>query len=179
MKRGTLHKMMHKLWSLWTATEVKIGCLFSVGWLCFKWYLWTETEVKIGCLFSVGWLCFNQLVGGVDEQINALVVLVACDILTGLLASFKLHAFASSIATHGLYKKAAMFLIIGLGVLLDSAMNTHMVRTLFIGAFAIVEVLSIVENIDRVGYGQYIPSFIRGTLAQIAHEKKVDKLDDQ
>lgn len=156
MKRGTLHKMMDTLWNLWTATEIKIGCLFSIAWLCF-----------------------NQLVGGVDEQINALVVLVACDIITGLWASFKLHAFASSIATHGLYKKAAMFLIIGLGVLLDSAMNTHMVRTLFIGAFAVVEALSIVENIDRVGYGQYIPSFIRGALAQIAKEKKVDKLDDQ
>ena len=111
MKRGTLHKMIITLWNLWTATEVKIGCLFSIAWLCF-----------------------NQLVGGVDEQINALVALVACDILTGLWASFKLHAFASSIATHGLYKKAAMFLIIGLGVLLDTAMHTHMVRTLFIGA---------------------------------------------
>ena len=61
-------------------------------------------------------------------------------------------------------------------------MNTHMVRTLFIGAFAVVEALSIVENIDRVGYGQYIPSFIRGALAQIAREKHVenkgDKLND-
>lgn len=157
MKRGTLHKMINTLWNLWTATEVKIGCLFSIAWLCF-----------------------NQLVGGgVDAQISALVVLVTCDIITGIWASFKLHAFASSIATHGLYKKAAMFLIIGLGVLLDSAMNTHMVRTLFIGAFAIVEALSIVENIDRIGYGQYIPSFIRGALAQIAKEKKVDRLDDQ
>lgn len=49
MKRGTLHKMINTLWNLWTATEVKIGCLFSIAWLCF-----------------------NQLVGGVDEQINAL-----------------------------------------------------------------------------------------------------------
>lgn len=28
MKRGTLHKMINALWNLWTATEVKIGCLF-------------------------------------------------------------------------------------------------------------------------------------------------------
>lgn len=33
MKRGTLHKMINTLmintlWNLWTATEVKIGCLF-------------------------------------------------------------------------------------------------------------------------------------------------------
>lgn len=155
MKRGKLNKMMLTLWNLWTATEVKIGCLFSIAWLCF-----------------------NQLVGGVDEQINALVALVACDIFTGLWASFKLHAFTSSIATRGLFKKAAMFLIIGLGVLLDTAMHTQMIRTMFIGAFAIVEALSIVENVDRIGYGHYIPSFIRGALAQIAKEKKVEKLDD-
>lgn len=154
MKRGKVHNMFTIIWNLWTATEVKIGCLFSIAWLCF-----------------------NHLVGGVDEQINALVALVACDIITGLWASFKLHSFASSIATHGLYKKAVMFLIIGLGVLLDSAMHTHMIRTLFIGAFATVEALSIVENVDRAGYGQYIPMYLRNTLAQIAHEKKVDKLN--
>lgn len=28
MKRGTLHKMINTLWNLWTATEVKMGCLF-------------------------------------------------------------------------------------------------------------------------------------------------------
>lgn len=28
MKRGVLHKMILTLWNLWTATEVKIGCLF-------------------------------------------------------------------------------------------------------------------------------------------------------
>lgn len=28
MKRGTLHKMMDTLWNLWTATDVKISCLF-------------------------------------------------------------------------------------------------------------------------------------------------------
>lgn len=141
------------------------------------WNLWTATEVKIGCVFSILWLCFNQLVGGVDDQINALCLLVFFDIITGIWASFKTHTFASSIATHGLYKKATMFLIIGLGVLLDSAMNTHMIRTLFIGAFAIVEAMSLIENVDRAGYGEHIPSFIRGTLAQIAHEKHIDKVE--
>lgn len=141
------------------------------------WNLWTATEIKIGCLFSVLWLCFNQLVGGVDAQINALCILVCFDIITGIWASFKTHTFASSIATHGLYKKAVMFLIIGLGVLLDTAMNTHMIRTMFIGAFAIVEAMSIIENIDKLGYSRYIPQFIRGALAQIAHEKHIDKLD--
>lgn len=156
MKRGTLHKMINTVWNLWTATEIKIGCLFSILWLAF-----------------------NTLVGGVDDQIQALVILVSLDILTGMVASCKSHSFASSVATRGLCKKAVMFLIIGLGVLLDGAMHTHMVRTMFIGAYAIIEAMSIVENIDKLGYGHYIPNFIRNALAQIAREKHVDKEGDK
>lgn len=140
--------------------------------------LWTPLEIKLGILFSFLWLCLGHIVGGFDEQITALCLLVAFDIITGIWVSFKTGTFASSIATHGLWKKALMFLIIGLGVLLDTAMNAHTVRTLFIGAFAVIEALSIVENVDKAGYGQYIPVYLRNALAQIAHEKKADKLND-
>ena len=85
----------------------------------------------------------------------------------------------ASIATRGIYKKAAMFLVVGLGVLLDSAMHTNMIRTLFIGAFAIIEAMSIVENIDKAGFGAYIPHFLRNTLAQIAREKHIDERSDK
>ena len=152
MKRGKAHNMFTVIWNLWTATEIKVGVLFSILWLCF-----------------------DTLVGGFAEQINALCILVSLDIFTGVWASFHLHSFMSSIASKGLFKKATMFLIIGLGVLLDTAMHTTMIRTLFISAFSIVEVLSIIENIDKLGYGQYIPVFIRDCLAQIAKEKKVTK----
>lgn len=137
------------------------------------WDLWTATEIKLAVFFSFLCVCLDTLVGGFDGQIGALVALVALDILTGFVASFKTHSFMSSIATKGLYKKATMFLIIGLGVLLDNAFNAHMVRTFFISAFAIIEALSIVENTDRLGYGEYIPEFLRRWLAQIAVEKKV------
>lgn len=142
------------------------------------WNLWTATEIKVGVIFSFLWLCLEQLVGGFDEQITALTILVGVDIFTGIYASFKTHVFMSSIATKGLWKKAVMYLIIGLGVLLDLAMNTHMIRTLFIGAFAVIEALSIVENIDKMGYGEYIPLYLRNCLAQIAREKKVVNSDD-
>lgn len=139
------------------------------------WNLWTSTEIKVGVLFSFLWLLLEHIVGGFDEQITALVVLTSLDILTGFVGAFRTHSFMSSIATRGLFKKAAMILVVGLGVLLDTAMHTHMVRTMFIGGFAIIEALSIVENIDKMGYGQYIPEFLRRCLAQIAVEKKVVK----
>lgn len=141
--------------------------------------IWTPFQLKIGVLFSFIWLGVCKVVGGFDDQITALVVLVALDIACGFIAALKTHTFLSSIATRGLWKKAIMFLIIGLGVLLDTAMHTNTIRTLFIGAFAIIEVMSIVENVDRMGYGQYIPEYLRNCLGQIAKEKHIDKVEEE
>lgn len=141
--------------------------------------LWTPFECKLGFIASFMWCFVVHLVGGVDEQIVALCILVGLDILTGIWVSFKTHTFASTIATHGLWKKAVMFLIIGLGVLLDTALNSHMIRSLFIGAFSIVEAMSIIENVDRAGYGEYIPSYLRNALSQLAREKRIIKDDNR
>lgn len=46
-----------------------------------------------------------------------------------------------------------------------------MFRGMFISGFAIMEAMSIIENIDRMGYGFIIPYFIRNKLRQIADEK--------
>ena len=81
------------------------------------WNLWTSTEIKVGVLFSFLWLVLEHIVGGFDEQITALVILTSLDILTGFIGAFKTHSFMSSIATRGLFKKAAMILVVGLGVL--------------------------------------------------------------
>lgn len=135
--------------------------------------LWTKTEIQLGIVFSIIWTVVSEMVGGFDEQFTALFVLVILDLMSGVWAACKTHTFQSAIASRGLFKKGTMFLIIFLGVLLDSALHIHMVRTMFIGAFAIIEAMSLVENTDRLGYGQYIPSFVRKWLAQIADEKKV------
>lgn len=140
--------------------------------------LWTGTEIKLGAIWGFIYVAFSVLVGGVDASITALVTLVILDIVSGFIAAFKTHSFASSIATKGIYKKAVMFFIIGFGVILDNAMCTHMVRGLFISAFSIIEAISIVENTDRMGYGEYIPDFIRNWLVQISKEKKVSSTDD-
>lgn len=142
-------------------------------------HLWTATEAKLAVFFSFLWLCFTTLVGGFDTHITGLVILVALDIATGIAASFKTSTFQSCIMYKGLMKKAVMFLIIGLGVLLDAAFGGHTVRTLFISAFALVEALSLVENTDKLGYGEYIPDFMRSWLAQIAKERHIDDHDTQ
>ncbi|MDR2006659.1 MAG: phage holin family protein [Acidaminococcales bacterium] len=42
-------------------------------------------------------------------------------------------------------------------------------------AYSANEGLSILENIDRMGYGQYIPGFIAAKIAQIREARTGDK----
>ena len=46
-----------------------------------------------------------------------------------------------------------------------------------ISGFAIIEAMSLIENIDRMGYGFIIPDFLRNKLSQIADEKKLKEVD--
>ena len=78
---------------------------------------------------------------------------------------------SSSVGTHGILKKAGYFLCITIACLVDTSMQTEMFRGMFISGFAIMEAMSIIENIDRMGYGFIIPYFIRNKLKQIADEK--------
>ena len=59
------------------------------------------------------------------------------------------------------------------------AMSMDIFRGMVISAFAIIEAMSIVENVDRMGYGAYIPEFLRVRLKQIADEKVSVKEEDK
>ena len=64
-----------------------------------------------------------------------------------------------------------VFLFIAFAYLLDNAMNTQTLRGMVISGFAIIEALSVFENIDRMGYGHYLPSFLRDHLKKVAADK--------
>jgi toxin secretion/phage lysis holin len=135
--------------------------------------LWSKTELIIGAVFGFLWTFCVSVIGGIDGQIQALCALVALDYATGVFAGYKTHSLSSQIAYHGLLKKCLMFGVIGIGVLIDMAMDTHTVRTFFISAYAIIEAMSLAENIDRAGYGDIIPSWLRGALQQVARSKQI------
>lgn len=46
-------------------------------------------------------------------------------------------------------------------------MGTHVLRQMAICAYALNEAGSIIENIDRSGWGEHIPAFIRNALARL------------
>lgn len=136
-------------------------------------HLWTQTEVLVGGLSSCIWATLNFCLGGIDMPLKALAVLMCLDFLTGVTAGWKGSKLSSKVGSKGLFKKTGVLVCITVAYMLDLTLGMDMFRGMAISAFAIIEAMSLVENIDRMGYGYVIPEFLRARLAQIAEEKRV------
>ena len=134
--------------------------------------------MTLGAVFGICFTCFDKAVGGIDASIEALAVLMCLDVITGVAVGLKQHRLSSAIGSRGLFKKAGIFVCILIGFLLDTAMSLDLFRDMVIAGFALIEGLSLVENIDRLGYGYIIPAFLRTKLKQIADEKNIIEKGD-
>lgn len=102
-----------------------------------------------------------------------------CDFITGVMVGYRTGTLSSRIGAKGICKKCGVFMCIMIACLLDMAMSMHTFRGMVISAFAIIEAMSLVENVDRMGYGAYIPEFLRVHLKQMADEKVNVKEEDK
>lgn len=112
-------------------------------------------------------LFISVAVGGMDKMIYALIALMILDYVTGIIAACRTGQWDSSTGFVGLAKKAVILGVVALCNTIDTAMDTHTLRQMAICAYALNEAGSIVENIDRAGWGEHIPAFIRNALARL------------
>jgi toxin secretion/phage lysis holin len=121
----------------------------------------TKVQAKIMCLAA--WLAavLEALVGGFDKAVAALLALVVLDYLTGLAAAAKSGELCSRVGFRGLGKKLAIFAAVAFGQLVDQALGADLLRDMAVFSYGANEALSILENLDRLGCGQYIPAFMR------------------
>lgn len=117
-------------------------------------------------------LFLSIALGGMDSMIYALMALMAIDYITGIVAACKDGKWNSSTGFTGLLKKAVILVVVMLCNTVDVAMGSHYLRQMAICAYALNEAGSIVENVDRMGYGEYIPSFIRHALARLQEKSE-------
>lgn len=120
--------------------------------------------MAIGAAIGLG---ISIAVGGMDKMIYALIALMILDYATGIIAACRTGQWDSSTGFVGLAKKAVILGVVALCNTVDTAMDTHTLRQMAICAYALNEAGSIVENIDRVGWGEHIPAFIRNALARL------------
>jgi len=135
--------------------------------------LYTITEIKIGALGVAVGAALNTALGGFDQQINALASLAIADYVTGMYCAWKNKTISSRIGYRGMFKKLGIFAAVALANCIDSAGGIHILRPAVLLGFAVVEGTSLLENIDRMGYGEFIPAVLRSKLIQIRDEKGI------
>jgi toxin secretion/phage lysis holin len=134
---------------------------------------YTQIELRTMALFSAIGAAFSFLVGGVDKLITALLIFVVIDYVTGLIAAWKTASLNSKKGFEGIKRKIVMLLIVIMAHWIDvSIFGVSTCRSMVIFAYLGNEGLSIVENLDRMGYGAYIPGILREKLAQLRQEKE-------
>ena len=136
----------------------------------------TGAEQYLMSIGAVIGLVFSVSIGGMDSMIYALIALCIVDYITGMFTAFKTGQWDSSTGFRGILKKFVIFAVVALCNTIDTAMNMHILRQMAICAYALNEAGSIIENIDRAGYGQYIPDVIRNALARLTEKAEEGKL---
>ena len=111
---------------------------------------------------------------GIDTKplIIWLAIFAAADLVTGMAAALIRHDYENKVAALGLLKKGLMFVVIGFAHGLDQQFAYTLdylavFQGIVIAAYGFNEVISIIENLDRMGLDGVIPPILRKALKQI------------
>jgi toxin secretion/phage lysis holin len=97
--------------------------------------------------------CGTYLFGGWDAILQALVILVLIDYLTGVMAAYFEKTLNSEVGFKGIVKKICIFLMVAMAQTLDvtAGLGEPWIRTCVIMFFVANESLSALENMGRLG----------------------------
>ena len=110
------------------------------------------------------WIAY--LIGGVDELITALGILMAIDFTLGVMVAWFIKDVDSRKAFKGLLKKTAMMLMVIAAVQLDKATDSgNFMRHAMILFLIGMEGISMVENLGHLGIK--VPRFLQNAFTQL------------
>ena len=126
--------------------------------------IWNWIQVTIAALGGfLGWY-----LGGMDGFLYALIAFVAVDYVTGVLRAIVEKKLSSRIGAHGIAKKVAIFLVVGIGHLIDTYLINGTgapLRTAVIFFYIANEGVSLLENATAIGLP--VPEKLKDVLAQL------------
>jgi toxin secretion/phage lysis holin len=111
----------------------------------------------------IGWF-----LGGVDSFMYTLIAFVVIDYITGVLRAVVEKKLSSRIGAHGIAKKVALFLVVGVGHLIDNYLfkiTGTPLRTAVIFFYIANEGISFLENATAIGLP--VPKKLKDVLAQL------------
>ena len=122
----------------------------------------------------VGWF-----LGGFDGFLYALITFVAIDYITGVLCAIIDKNLCSKIGAIGIFKKVLIFVLVGVGHVLDTNVlgvigntDANVLRTAVIFFYLSNEGISILENATHIGLP--IPEKLKDVLKQL-HKREEDE----
>jgi toxin secretion/phage lysis holin len=92
-----------------------------------------------------------NIMGGWDTMLKTLVLLVAIDYATGVLAAIYQKKVSSSIGYKGIIKKVGIFLIVTVASTVDQCFASELIRSVTILFYISNEGISILENVGKTG----------------------------
>lgn len=131
----------------------------------------TGTEVETGSMVAVAGGLIAYLCGW-DKAMEALLVLMGMDYVTGMLAAKvnpNLGGWSSKVGFRGICKKVLILSIVALAHFISDLTGGEAARVLVIWFFIGNEGLSIIENAANSGVP--VPKKLRDTLEQLKNEK--------
>ena len=117
-----------------------------------------------------GWL--NWALGGIDAAIVWLFIFTIIDFISGNAAAIKQKKWQSRITYRGIFKKLFIFIMIAICHGVDVSLQVDFVRTACIFAYILNEVGSILENVERLGFGDIIPAPLRNALHMVSEREQ-------
>jgi toxin secretion/phage lysis holin len=117
----------------------------------------------------LGWF-----LGDMDGILYILTAFVAADYITGLMCAIHDRALSSKVGWTDICKKVAIFLLVGVGHLVDTYVlqNDHIIRTSIIFFYLSNEGISLLEN--AVLLGLPVPETLRDMLSWFRDRDKPD-----
>ena len=112
-----------------------------------------------------GWL--GYYLGGCDGLLYALLAFVVTDYITGVMCAVIDKKLSSSVGFKGIFKKVLIFLMVGIGHIIDAYVlgKGSVLRTAVIFFYIANEGLSLTENAAHLGLP--IPAKLKDVLEQL------------
>ena len=109
-------------------------------------------ENIVKTVVAVGGATASFLFGGWSSLLSILLAFVVIDYISGITAAGLRGELNSEVGLVGIAKKVAIFGVVAVGHLVDTALgDAHLFRDAAIFFYLANEVLSILENIGRIG----------------------------
>lgn len=119
----------------------------------------------------------STLMGEHKSLFYWLFAFVLADYVTGMVAAARTGTWSSRVGLKGLIRKFVILLVaIGFHGI-DQILQEPWIGAWAIGALSLNELISILENVEKAGFGQIIPQRVRDMLetVQTEHEKRIKK----